>query len=365
HDRAVAVDRLRPPLIKGWIIVDLVAVAAAGIALVSRRRPLSWVGRVFPVLAAFGPATLVAAASPWPPWSSLAAAIVDTVGTALLLAGLAGWAGRRVWGRPVGAIYALALASAALLTVDALRGGTWTRWSYLGYSALSGARYYGIGNEFMGVWVGAVLVATVGLLERWPRRGHWGALALMAACVGLLAWPEGGANFGGATAAVLAFVPTYLYAVRRRVEWADVGWAAAGFVAVTGLMVALDLLLDRGPASHVGRLAREVWAAGPTPLVRIALGKLATEWRLIQLTIWTKLLAVFIASSAMLLLWSPEPMRRLWAEHPALRVGAFGYGLATFTVIALNDSGIVAAATMLTMVAAAFFASVSDQLGQV
>ncbi|MBX5476046.1 MAG: hypothetical protein IRZ18_02860 [Clostridia bacterium] len=364
HDRSVAIDRLRPELIKGWILVYLVAVATAGIALVAGRRPLRWVGWLFLLLAAFGPGTLLAVGSPWPPWRGLASGVADTAGAALLLVFLSAWVGARVWRRPVGGLYALSLVAAALLTADALRAGAWTRWSYLGYSALSGARFYGIGNEFMGVWIGAVLVATVGLLERWPRRGHWGALLLMATCVGLLAWPGGGANFGGATAAVLAFVPTYLYAVRRRIDWLDLFWAALGFVGVAALMVTLDIILGRGHPSHVGRLALEVWHAGPAPLVRIAVGKLAMEWRLIQLTIWTKLLAVFLASSAMLMLWSPEPMRRLWAEQPALRVGAFGYALGTFAVIALNDSGVVAAATMLTMVAAAFFGSVSEQLGK-
>lgn len=364
HDRTLSIDRLRPDIIKGWIIAYLIAVAAAGVRLVTARKPLGSLALVLAYLAALGPGFLLATASPWPPWSGLAAGFLDVALAALLLALVSAWLGRRLWGRPEGTLFALAIITSLLLTLDASRGGFWTRWSYLGYSALSGARYYGIGNELMGVWIGAVLVAMVGILDVAPRRGLLAVAGLMAACAFLLAWPGGGANFGGATGAVIAFVPAFIAAARGRLLARDLLWAAAGFVGVVALMVGLDLSLGAGHMSHVGRLAEEVRASGPGSLIDIAVHKLELEWHLILLTIWTKLLAVSVASAAMVLLWSPEPLQRLWTGRPPLRAGAIGFGLGTLSVLALNDSGVVAAATMLTMVAAAFFASVSEELAR-
>lgn len=37
-------------------------------------------------------------------------------------------------------------------------GGPLMKRSYLGYDPIIGARYYGIGNEFMGVYIGATLL---------------------------------------------------------------------------------------------------------------------------------------------------------------------------------------------------------------
>ncbi|MBX6351301.1 MAG: hypothetical protein IRZ11_07310 [Clostridia bacterium] len=361
HERTLNIDRLRPDLIRGWIAAYLVAVAFASARLVSARRRLGSLAHVLAYLAALGPGFLLATASPWPPWSGLLAGVVDVALAALLIAALSAWVGRRLWGRPEGTLYALAALTALLITVDAARGGFWTRWSYLGYSALSGARYYGIGNELMGVWVGAVLVLMVGILELAPRRGLPLVALAMASCVGLLAWPQGGANFGGATAAVLAMVPAFLAAWRGRIRVTDFAWAALGFLAVALGMTAADLALG-GSVSHVGRLAEEVRAAGPGPLVRIALEKLALEWRLVALTIWTRLLAVTLASAAVLLLWAPEPMGRLWRGRPFLRAAGLGFGIAVPALILLNDSGVVAAATMLTVVAPAFFAGVGEEL---
>ncbi|HBG22921.1 MAG TPA: hypothetical protein DDW83_06660, partial [Peptococcaceae bacterium] len=53
----------------------------------------------------------------------------------------------------------LCLAIAFILLIDTLTGGNLQRFSVLSYDAMSGARYYGIGNEYMGVLMGATIIA--------------------------------------------------------------------------------------------------------------------------------------------------------------------------------------------------------------
>ena len=55
-------------------------------------------------------------------------------------------------------IMAVALITAGLIIVDVIRGGVWIRYSFLGYDPVGGARYYGIGNEYMGILIGSAIM---------------------------------------------------------------------------------------------------------------------------------------------------------------------------------------------------------------
>src|SRR5690606_22312553 len=100
--------------------------------------------------------------------------------------------------------------TALLLVVDLFRQAVWMKHSLLGYDPILGSRFYGIGNEYMGIFVGAALVASTSALEaaRTPRFFRFGLFALAvvyAGAIALLAWPAGGANVGGAITATFAF----------------------------------------------------------------------------------------------------------------------------------------------------------------
>src|SRR5262249_33492912 len=87
--------------------------------------------------------------------------------------------------------------------------------SILGYSLALGARYYGIGNEWMGVLTGSVLAALLIAREYVPRPwlrawpGLCAGVMLLLLCI--LGLPWAGAKFGGMLtagvgAAALAFL---------------------------------------------------------------------------------------------------------------------------------------------------------------
>ena len=63
-------------------------------------------------------------------------------------------------------IMAVALITAGLIIVDVIRGGVWIRYSFLGYDPVGGARYYGIGNEYMGILIGSAIMGWALLRER-------------------------------------------------------------------------------------------------------------------------------------------------------------------------------------------------------
>ena len=53
--------------------------------------------------------------------------------------------------------------TAALIVLDIATGGSMIRNSVLGYDPIIGARYYGIGNEYMGVVTGSIIIAVCSL----------------------------------------------------------------------------------------------------------------------------------------------------------------------------------------------------------
>ena len=102
----------------------------------------------------------------------------------------------------------LGLVGFAPVIVDGLLGGHLIRQSFLGYDPIIGARYYGIGNEYMGVVIGAVLLMVAAWLE-WKRpTGRWvkiGTAFLFVFLVLYFAAPFWGTNAGGALAASAGF----------------------------------------------------------------------------------------------------------------------------------------------------------------
>lgn len=69
----------------------------------------------------------------------------------------------------------LCLATVGVLLLDTVTGGELQRYSVLSYDPMAGARYYGIGNEYMGILLGATIIGHALLLQRlrdyplWPR----------------------------------------------------------------------------------------------------------------------------------------------------------------------------------------------------
>ena len=67
-------------------------------------------------------------------------------------------------------IRSLGAAQTVVLVVDVLLGAPIIKNSILGYDPIVAARFYGIGNEYMGVLIGTTLIGTTGLLDRWALR---------------------------------------------------------------------------------------------------------------------------------------------------------------------------------------------------
>lgn len=239
------------------------------------------------------------------------------------------------------------------VVVDGLLGGRLIRQSFLGYDPIIGARYYGIGNEYMGVVLGSVILMVAAYLE-WRRpRSRWvprGIAVLFGLLVFYFAAPFWGTNAGGALAASVGFGVAYSRFFRHEVRWRF--WIAVISLGILGLAIlfVLNVLLPSGPPSHIGRAFAHLLSGDFAEIADIATRKLAMNLRLIKASMWGKVFFISFMAMTVLII---QPLRGVkWLQHryPYLFQGFVAIVVAAFSALVFNDSGIVSAATAIVYV---------------
>jgi len=231
-------------------------------------------------------------------------------------------------------ILALSAVLAASLVGDMLTGGRLMQRGLLGYSAIEGARYYGIGNEAMGALIGALLVVTARLWRPFGRAQ--GTLLVMLGVVALLLGSAGaGAKAGGLLVSLTAFgtLGVGLLGKRWSVPMALV--LGVGAASALGLAAVHDAAAGPGSHSHMGEAIRRIQMGGWSEGADIMGRKLAVEGRLAFHSAWAfPLWAGLLCQAAV---WRKR--RGITPEARALRVAGL-VGIAA--CVALNDAGVIA-----------------------
>ncbi len=268
------------------------------------------------------------------PFITLTAALlaVSAASFGLLLLALAGsclaFAGSRKF-----VPYAAACLS-LILCADMGTGNTLMHRGLLGYSALEGARYYGLGNEAMGLLLGASLIAVSRL---WSPRVLT-RLTLIGGMAGIIVLlGSAGAKAGGVLVS-LAVYGTFLYTASGH-AWTARTILMLAAVMVTGIGLAAlgDAFFHGGSHSHIGEAVHRITVGGAGEGWDVVTRKLAVEGRLAYHSAWALLLWLELGCT----LW-------LWKTLPALDSRDRAFRLAgsagVWTCLLLNDAGVVAAA---------------------
>jgi hypothetical protein len=267
-----------------WAVVGVLWALALGVDVLRRGR--RGVSLAVLALAALPAGALLAAAIP----------VTDVLLVGALTALFAGGItvlSCRISGSFAGALTRIALATAALVTLDAAAGGVLERFSTLGYNPATGTRFYGVGNEYAAVLAGALTMG-LGILAHRRRTPAVVLAAAGAVAVLVLGLPTMGADVGGSLALGFAFGATV--GLARGDGWRGaVLWAAVGLTFAVALFLASGLLFpdvshgSRAAGGGVGlsglfvrKLAMSLgWLLNPVLLALLALGAIMTYagWR--------------------------------------------------------------------------------------
>nr|WP_244262676.1 hypothetical protein [Thermoanaerobacter siderophilus] len=106
----------------------------------------------------------------------------------------------------------IGLITSLVLLIDLVTGQYLLKNSFLSYDVIGGARFYGIGNEYMGVLIGAVLCFTTMAFEIFSNKKLLLAITtiIYALVFYFIAAPSIGTNVGGSITAFGAFAVSLL-----------------------------------------------------------------------------------------------------------------------------------------------------------
>lgn len=248
---------------------------------------------------------------------------------------------------------AICLATGAGIIVDALAGAGLMKYSVLGYDPVGGARFYGIGNEYMGVLMGSLIVGCGLLLDYVNMRAEsrvgerWlSFLILLTFGLGLivLASPKIGANLGGTCTAIAGFGVAYTLFNRKSFTWVRAASSAGIGILLIMLIASADAVRAGGPLSHWGKTLLWVYGSGARVLVDAVRRKASMNLKLIRYTIWTKALLVFTGVLAFIRIRPQGFARKILGARPGFTSALSACLVAGAVSLVTNDSGIVSAA---------------------
>lgn len=226
------------------------------------------------------------------------------------------------------------------IILDQISGWNLIRYSALGYSATAGSRYYGIGNEYMGIFLGVTLVLTE-LIRRWTGK-RWPVPILMGLSLFMVGWPQLGINFGGLLGAIPGFL-LYLFMIYHwRLNNRKV-WLAAGIGGCVVFLVGWwDSTRSIDLQTHIGRFFHLLFNGDLELIWEIILRKLQMNLKLMANSPWARIigLTILIGICYRLILRRKliaGPQRMIWYAILCTGLG----------ILLVNDSGVVALGTCL------------------
>ncbi len=287
------------------------------------------------------PAAVLADIVPW--WRSGPGGGLFAVVTVALAVGLTALVVRLPQARrtllPLGAGSALAT---ALIFVDVVTGARLQLNGVVGYSALQGGRFAGLGIVVMGVFFAGVLMLCGWLAHRVPPERRTAlVVGVGAVAVILVGSPNLGADAGGAVALTAGICLTAAMAAGGWLTFTRVAWALLAGVVVTLGFALVDI---RRPVEQQGSLGRFLnqLADGTSSLTlhRVGAANVAA-FTSSALTILAVASAVF-AWAVLLRPWGG--LKRLFGIYPAIRAAAIGMIVATLIAGVLGGAALNVAA---------------------
>ena len=342
-----------------YSLADAAVLAAIGLASWGaapeqrRRRARRW--RVAGVFAAAVPAgTFLASLVPWSTTAYPAAWLYGvSVALALVIAGAAllGCRNRD----PLAPLGVICLFTVAVLGVDVMTGSGLQLETPFGLSVLEAGRFYGIGNEALGIYglsglFGAAWLALVLLRTYSPSRRP--AVLAVAAVAVFAVFASGWPGFGGKVGGTIAMVPCFLLlgmvVAGIRLNWRRVLLAAVSGLALFAVFALISYLVPATGHSDIGVFAGNTLHGRSGGLL---LRKVNSNLGSLSVNAFSPLIPIVVIVTG-LMLWRPAwfrltTMPAAFEAEPLLRPVLGVLWLMPALGWLANDSGVIVAAAVL------------------
>jgi hypothetical protein len=237
------------------------------------------------------------------------------------------------------------------IIIDLIRESNYIKNSVFGYDPIIGARFYGIGNEFAGVFIGSGILLAGCLLqhfknfaERKPKTIS--LLLIIYSCFQLfiMGMPFIGSNFGGTIAGVVGYFFFYSTVKQRKFKVVQLLLLIIVLIVVLTSIIGLDLINPTN-TTHVGKFITDIKDNGIAVLYSTLARKAAMNLKLIKYTIWTKVLLCIIVIITIMFFKPVRLLHSIFKKYAYFTAAWLGISAGSITGLLVNDSGIVMAAT--------------------
>ena len=273
----------------------------------------------------------------------------------MVLAGL-GWDSSSHGRRSRGVLEAVCAALLLVILGDLLTGSRLMMQAWMSYSVVEGARFYGIGNEYMGAVIGAGCVLIYsrsrnihpegGLssdsvfrfsTERIDLIVRIGIYVLLGLLVLVMGAPQFGAKVGAVPTAIIGFIAALASVNGGRINKKSVLLMIVAIILVFALNIIADLHNSAAGQSH---FIRAIHGVGVESFWSIGIRKLGMEARLLVTSPWSLTMAVAAAAFR----WQSTIVRKQNSNLPATKLPTAGIWVCAAAALLCNDSGVTAAA---------------------
>ncbi|MBO8159088.1 hypothetical protein [Thermosyntropha sp.] len=247
------------------------------------------------------------------------------------------------------AFFTIAFITVFLLISDVFCGSPLMLNSPLGSDVIAGGRFYGIGNDYMGILLSCAIITTILTINKLKLNPNLKALLgsiplLFTALV--IGYPKLGANVGGFISTLFTTGIFLLLMQKNKLNFKKI--IIAGIVSVLAVVgiASLDAFINPNP-SHAGKAIQSLLSGGREAffsIIRIKLGILVNT---VYKSIWT---LVLITEVAVLVFWKlkkRDAFLKISQIHPYINQTLKILAVAAATVFLVNDTGVIAASFIL------------------
>lgn len=349
HDLAINYD-LRWPLLTvyGYLFIGLVVVFILGmsfIRFINRKyyHLFIWAEKVYLVLLIIPLTFLILALFNPINWLAILFwTVVIAGGLFGLFLGISRGKNKRIF-------YWVSLTTVAGCMVDGLSNGFTELRSFLGYSAIAGVRFYGMGNEYMGFLLGAYICFLAIALSQAKRIREWPLWIGMIVLALVIAYPTFGSNIGGGISTLIGLGVTNYLLLQKKIGVKQLLFLGSLVFLLLGFIGFCDVSLN-SKVSHFGQFIHVVKNDGLKAVLDVFYRKWQMNLSIIAYTPLSKILIFLLLMIPFLYNKPPrflaKQVERARANYPFLIRGFMGLVFTALIALVVNDSGIVSVATM-------------------
>lgn len=248
--------------------------------------------------------------------------------------------------KPETALMLLTALTAILVAVDCFRGSPWMLISPLGSDAIAGGRYYGIGNDYMGILLATTIISSILIFSHFKKKTFGSTLLsltpLIIATVAIGS-PQFGANVGGLITAVVCMGIYFISTTQTKITLKRFVLIVFTAVLVVLVVAGLDARFSSNP-SHAGKAINSLLTGGSSAFLSIVTTKLGILAGTVVHSSWTIILILALAVLLITKIKNPNIFVEIAREKPAFSQIITILGLTTLVLFPVKDTGVIAAA---------------------